>query len=298
MQVNYSIKDLSQLTRIKPHTLRIWEQRYGMLKPERSDTNIRQYTKDDLKYLLNVSQLYDNGHKISHIAKLSKEELCLEVKKMSGQNLSFGSQIQNLIVCMLEMDEERFENQLSSFVYSNGLEETMEKLIFPFLQQVGILWMTNTVNPAQEHFITNLIRKKLFVAIDGLCSAIRPEGKKFLLFLPEGELHEIGLLFTYYMLRARGHKVIYLGQSLPLGDLEAVQIHQKADVAISIITSNPSAENVEPYLHKLSKALSGIPVWVTGFQVLYQKINLPPHFQLISNPEGLKTMLSEAKFSA
>lgn len=291
MQATFSIKDLSQLTRIKPHTLRIWEQRYGIMKPERSDSNIRKYNGEDLKYLLNVSLLYDNGFKISNIAKLSLEELSNEVRNLSTRPLSFPSQIQNLVIAMLELDEVRFENQLSSFVLANGLEETMKNLVFPFLQQVGTLWLTNTINPAQEHFITNLIRKKLFVAIDGICKTPDKDSKKFILFLPDGELHEIGLLFCYYMIKNRGHKVIYLGQSLPLSDLEIIQKQHKADIIMTIITSTPCLEDVPPYLLKLKKASGNAAVFLSGFQVVHQPLEVPSGFKIVNNPDHMIELL-------
>lgn len=293
MDYSYSIKELSQLTRIKPHTLRIWEQRYGIMKPERSQTNIRRYNDEDLKYLLNVSVLYDNGFKISHIAKLSQTELSNEVRKLSQQNLNQASQIQSLVIAMLELDEDRFEQQINAYIISNGLEVAMKTLVFPFLQQVGTLWMTNTINPAQEHFITNLIRKKLFVAIDGICNTPPLSSKKFILFLPEGELHEISLLFCYFMLKSRGHKVIYLGQSLPLPDLGVVQQMQQADFVITIITSNPTGEDVEPYLKKMKTQVGNAQVWLSGFQVLCQPIAFPEGFQLMRNPDEMQALLAD-----
>lgn len=291
MQESFSIKELSQLSRIKPHTLRIWEQRYGIMKPKRSDSNIRKYTGQDLKYLLNVSLLYDNGFKISNIAKLSEEELNCEVQNLSSKTLSFSSQIQNLVIAMLELNEERFENQLSTFILSNGLVETMKSLVFPFLQQVGTLWLTNSINPAQEHFITNLIRKKLFVAIDGICKTPAKDQKKFILFLPEGELHEIGLLFCYFMVKSRGHKVVYLGQSLPLSDLETIQNQQTADFIITIITSTPCGEDVKPYVQKLKRAVGNATVFLSGFQILDQSLDLPKGFKRVLNPDHLNELL-------
>lgn len=291
MNVSYSIKDLAQITRIKPHTLRIWEQRYGIMRPERTETNIRQYNQSDLKYLLNVSLLYDNGFKISKIAKLTEAELNEQVKKVSDHCLSFPSQIQNLVVAMLELDEDRFDKQISSFVFSYGLEETMKSLIFPFLGQVGILWITNTINPSQEHFITNLIRQKLYVAIDGICQKPKPGHKTILLFLPEGELHEIGLLFCNYLVKSKGHKVIYLGQSLPLTDISSAKNQQNTDLAISIITSCPSQEDVNPYLQKLKKVMGETPVWLSGYQVTAQQIECPNGFIIMQNLDSMISLL-------
>lgn len=283
MAGTYSIKDLSQLTRIKPHTLRIWEQRYQMMKPERSCTNIRQYSQEDLKYLLNVSLLYDNGFKISNIAKLSATQLNEEVKLVSEKASAFPSQIRAMVIAMIEMDEEKFEKLFSNQVLSHGLEATMVNIVFPFLQHIGILWVTSTINPAQEHFISNLIRQKLVVAIDGLSNQPKKDHKKFILFLPEGELHEIGLLFSAFLVKARGHKVIYLGQSLPLADLVAVQHHTQSDVLLTIITSSPYREEVGTYLSKLVSAIPDTKIWISGQQIVSQALNCPPCISFVPN---------------
>jgi DNA-binding transcriptional MerR regulator len=168
------------------------------MNPERTEINTRLYCQEDLKYLLNVVLLYHNGHKISTIAKLGKEELSEKVKLFSAENQQFPTQIQALVVAMLDLDEARFEKQLNSNILSFGLEDTIIQIVYPFLAHIGILWQTNSVNPSQEQFITNLIRQKLIVAIDGIPPELkRPDGKIFMLYLPEGELHEISLLFAW-----------------------------------------------------------------------------------------------------
>lgn len=293
MTSSYSIKDLSQLSRIKPHTLRVWEQRYGILKPERTESNIRRYSQEELKYLLNVAILYENGFKISRIANLSQEQLSQEVRSLAIATVPYPSHVQNLVLSMLEMDEDRFNRQLTTHVMAFGMEETITQIIYPFLHQIGILWHTNTINPAQEHFITHLIRQKLMVAIDGLGNdRLRDDHQRIMLFLPEGELHEIGLLFANYLVRHSGHKCIYLGQSLPLGDLAEIQKERKADIILTIITATPCLEDVQPYLNKLKKAVPDTPVWLSGFQVLSQQLELPPLFELVRDTTDLKNKLS------
>lgn len=164
---NYSIKDLEHLSGIKAHTLRIWEQRYGLINPKRTDTNIRYYDQDDLKLVLNVSLLKDNGFKISKIAEMSKKELQEVVVEVSDKTTSFVDQIYGLTLAMIDLDEQRFEKIISSSTLKVGFERTMLNIIYPFLSKIGIMWLTDAVNPAQEHFITNLIRQKVIVAIDG-----------------------------------------------------------------------------------------------------------------------------------
>jgi DNA-binding transcriptional MerR regulator len=295
MNHTFTIKDLSQLSRIKPHTLRIWEQRYGILKPNRSESNIRQYSQEELKYLLNISILYENGLKISNIAKLSQTELTDEVKKLAACEMQYPSHVQGLVVAMLELDEDRFNRQLTNNILSVGMEETITQIIYPFLKHIGVLWQTNTINPAQEHFITNLIRQKLIVAIDGISDQrLRPDHKKIILFLPEGELHEISLLFANYMVKLLGHKSVYLGQSLPLTDLAEIQSVQKADVVFTIITSTPCLEDVGPYLFRLKEAVGeASTVWVTGYQVLSQEIELPNNLVVIKDTDEMRKLLSE-----
>lgn len=293
MNTTFTIRDLSQLTRIKPHTLRIWEQRYGLLRPQRTDTNIRYYSQEELKFLLNVAILYENGVKISRIASLPLDEMRSEVKQLTIGKIQYFSHIQGLVLAMLDLDEDAFYRQLNSNIMAFGMEETISKIIFPFLQHIGILWQTNTINPAQEHFITYLIRQKLTVAIDEASAApLRENHKKIILFLPEGELHEISLLYTCYLLKKLNHKVIYLGQSMPLHDLDAVQQIHSADYLFTIITSTPCLEDVQPYLEKLAEIRGNAEVILAGYQVVSQTINLPKGMRILSTPDEIRTVFA------
>jgi MerR family transcriptional regulator, light-induced transcriptional regulator len=184
----YSIKDLEQLSGIKAHTLRIWEQRYDILKPDRTDTNIRTYDDQDLKLVLNISLLKDHGHKISEISKMSAEELSKEVLLISNKQLNYPDQIHALTISMLDLDEERFEKIISTNTLQFGFENMMINIIYPFLNRIGTLWITGSIGPAQEHFISNLIRQKLIVAIDGQLPSLRPGAKKYLLYLPQDKI--------------------------------------------------------------------------------------------------------------
>ncbi len=216
---HYSIKDLEKLSGIKAHTLRIWEKRYQIVKPSRTDTNIRYYCDDDLKRILNISILNRHGLKISRIAGMTDAQLSEQVMHLAQATGDHESQIEQLTIAMIEMDEERFEKTLSKSIMTVGFEETVLTIIYPFFDKVGMLWQTGSINPAQEHFVSNLIRQKLLVAIDSQNYPHNPESRRFLLFLPEGELHELGLLFFHYILKKHGHQVIYLGQSVPFADL-------------------------------------------------------------------------------
>jgi len=291
---SYTIKDLSQITRIKAHTLRIWEQRYGIINPKRTEINTRVYCQEELKYLLNVVILYNEGQKISNIAKLSKDQLSDKVKHLSEESLEFPTQIQALVVAMLELDEDRFERQLNKNILSFGLEETIVSIVYPFLKHIGVLWQTNSVNPAQEHFITNLVRQKLISAIDGIPLGITEKNaRKFMLYLPEGELHEIGLLFAWYVLKRNGQKVIYLGQSLPISDLKIVDEAHKPDVILTVITSAPCQEDVQPYLDSLKQLFPDTKVWLSGFQIVSQELKIPNNFSVVMDPNAIKKMVKE-----
>jgi len=287
----YSIKDLEQLSGIKAHTLRIWEQRYNLLQPKRTDTNIRFYDDDDLKLILNVALLNENGVKISKIASMAPNELREEVMRLTERSLTHDDQIHALTICMIEMDEERFDKILSTNILKLGFEQTMLNIIYPFMSKIGLLWQTGAINPAHEHFISNLVRQKLIVAIDGQIT--QSEGKKFLLFLPEGELHEISLLFASYLIKSKGHKVIYLGQSTPNDDLLSVfKLHQP-DYLLTVITTSPSSEYVQDYVTALSERFTRAQILVTGYQVIGQDLTFPENVRQMSYIRDIKDLLEE-----
>jgi len=284
---NYSIKDLEQLSDIKAHTLRIWEQRYNIITPKRTDTNIRTYDDQDLKLVLNISLLKDHGYKISEISKLSVEEMYREVIKISDKQLNYPDQIHALTISMIDLDEERFEKIVSTNILQFGFENTMIHIVYPFLSRIGTLWVTGSIGPAQEHFITNLIRQKIIVAIDGQVSKQRPNGKKYMLFLPEGELHEISLLFANYIIRARYNKVIYLGQSLPFNELVFAYNVHRPDYIFTAITSVPSNNEVQPYVDRMAKSFPESHMLFTGYQIVGQDINMPENATVINQIEDL-----------
>ncbi|WP_138995069.1 MerR family transcriptional regulator [Larkinella sp. C7] len=284
---NYSIKDLEQLSGIKAHTLRIWEQRYNIISPKRTDTNIRTYDDLDLKLVLNISLLKDHGFKISEISKMSLSEMTSEVMTISDRKLNYPDQIHALTISMIDLDEDRFEKIISTNILQFGFENTMIHIIYPFLSRIGTLWVTGSIGPAQEHFMSNLIRQKIIVAIDGQVNKQRPAAKKYLLFLPEGELHEIGLLFANYVIRARNNKVVYLGQSLPFRELEFAYNLHKPDYIFASITSSPSNHEVQPYVDKLANAFPDAHLLFTGYQVVGQDIRTPPNTTIVNNAEDL-----------
>lgn len=277
----YSIKDLEHLSGIKAHTLRIWEQRYSIITPKRTDTNIRLYDDVDLKLVLNISLLKDHGFKISEIAKMSAHDINQEIMAITEKKLNYPDQIQALTVSMIDLDEDRFEKIISTNILQQGFEQTMINIIYPFLTKIGMLWQTGAINPAQEHFISNLIRQKLIVAIDGQLPTRKDNSKKYMLYLPEGELHELSLLFANYILRARQNRVVYLGQSLPFQDLHAAYQVHKPDYIFTIITSVPSQQDVQPYIDKLACKFKDTQILITGYQAVSQDIVIPDNVTII-----------------
>ena len=289
----YSIKDLEQLSGIKAHTLRIWEQRYDILSPDRTDTNIRTYDDNDLKLVLNIALLKDHGYKISEISKMSPDELSKEVLLISDKQLNYPDQIHALTISMLDLDEERFEKIISTNTLQFGFENMMINIIYPFLSRIGTLWITGSIGPAQEHFISNLIRQKLIVAIDGQLPSLRNGAKKYLLYLPEGEMHEISLLFANYIIRSRQNKVIYLGQSLPFSELGFAHGMHKPDFIFSVITSVPGQNEIQRYVYKLAKEFPDSKILLTGYQVVGQDIDCPDNVEIITQIKYLMDIASE-----
>ena len=264
----YSIRDLEKISGIKAHTLRVWEQRYSVLSPKRTKTNIRYYDEDDLRLLLSISMLNSHGIKISKIAKMNHEEVHDRCKELFEVSEEYETQINALTLSMIDMDEDRFEKIISNNTLRYGFEDTMVKIISPFFERVGILWQTGTIRPAQEHFISNLVRQKIIVAIDAQVVPRGVEVPRYLLFLPEYETHELGLLFASYLLRSRGNRVIYLGSSLPEEDLDSVYETYEPHYLFTILTMNPPKETCTEFLNRLSKKFAGSKILATGQSAL------------------------------
>lgn len=287
----YSIKDLERLTNVKAHTLRIWEKRYGIVDPNRSDSNIRSYTDEDLKKLLNVSILNRHGIKISKIANMSVQELNQKIMEVIRPESDYLSQIESLVVSMIELNEERFEKILNQSIIKIGFEESLYHIIYPFFEKIGILWQTGTINPAQEHFISNLIRMKLFVAIDSLPNVFNPQAKKIVLFLPEWELHEIGLLTYYYLAKKHGFKVYYLGQNVPLYDLFAVSSTIQPDIIATYFVSAVNMDELKEYIEEITTHYHQQYLLISGIQAAGIQFALPENSRRISSAMDFKRML-------
>jgi DNA-binding transcriptional MerR regulator len=284
----YSIKDVEKLTGIKAHTIRAWEQRYDILTPKRTDTNIRYYQDDDLKVLINIALLNKNGIKISKIAQMSEEEIAENVALYSEVSGAYHAQVDALTLSMMELDELKFDRIMSANTQQIGFERTMLEVIFPFLDKLSLLWLTGSINPVQENFISYLIRQKIIVAIDELPIAPKETGKQFMIYLPEGEKQELSLLFMLYLLKSRKLPTIYLGQGITVDDLEdAYRIH-KPDYIFTLITETFARESVQLYLNRLQHVLPGVRILVSGYQVIAQQIESQGNIEAL---EGLAEVL-------
>lgn len=271
---SYSIKDLEELSGIKAHTIRIWEKRYSIIVPERTSTNIRLYSDDDLKKLLNISILNRHGLKISHLARLNQNELNEKVIHILRETSDTDIQIENLIISMIELDEWKFDKILSNSIIKIGFEETLVQLMHPFFEKIGLLWQTGSINPAQEHFISNLLRQKLIVAIDGQAPVSRDRKISFILFLHENELHELGLLFYSYLLKKNGIKVIYLGQMVPFEDLKIIIRIHKSEYFLTSFTTGISEKALKEYLQRIAGTFPDKTIFYTGYQTAKIRENL------------------------
>lgn len=294
----YSIKDLEKISGIKAHTIRMWERRYGLIEPQRTETNIRFYSDCDLKRLLNVSILNHNGIKISHIAGLSDAEIKNRVLDLSIDGRSSSVQIESLMVAMLELDETKFLNGLSSSIIKLGFEVSVETVLFPFLERIGVLWQAGTINPAQEHFISNLIRQKLFVAIDNEMQSPVQNGPRIIMFLSEHEQHEIGLLFYNLLARKEGMNVVYLGAGVPLEDLSLVHRLRPADVFMTSFITAMDKQEMEDLLREYHKRFPDIPFYLSGLQMELLQPELPEGFTVVNKVRVFKERLRLLKYEA
>jgi MerR family transcriptional regulator, light-induced transcriptional regulator len=291
---NYSIKELEKLSGIKAHTIRIWEKRYQIVAPQRTDTNIRYYSDDDLKKIINISLLNNNGVKISKIADLTSDQLVDKVNEMGAARSSVDIHIDQLIVAMIDLEEENFEKVLASLILRYNFEKTITEIVYPFLEKIGVLWQTGNITPAQEHFISNLIRQKIIVAIDSL--PLAPKNRpKVLLFLHEEELHELGLLFYCYLVKKAGFRTYYFGQMVPYKDVVSICETHKPKVLITSITSSQPPQVLQAYFSKLCTEQPNCKVFVSGPVLKTMALRIPANLHLFSNATELNRLLRGLK---
>ncbi len=288
----YTIKDLEALTNIKAHTLRIWEQRYNIVVPERTEGNTRRYTDQQLKKIMNVAFLNQHGVKISHIAKMDDRELNEKVKKFS-ETIAFKENVlvNELIEAIIKQDEDVIGSIFSQSMSAMGLERFMDTIIYKVFEKVGLLWQTGTIDITHEHFFSNIVRLKLIVAIEQL-----PKPQKenvFVLFLPNNEMHELGLLYYNYILRLQGFHVVYLGQTLPIEDLRHYNYIRRFQNLLTVVTSFISEKDLQKLVLSLRQTFQDVNVYLTGLQFKDKTIALPSNTFLFRNASELKELIKK-----
>jgi DNA-binding transcriptional MerR regulator len=284
----FSIRDIENLSGIKAHTLRVWEQRYGLIMPGRKESRHREYTNDDLKQILRVAYLYHQGYKISKIARMSPEEintLSLEY----NQHSSFEVFVNQFIEAALDFDEDGFEKVFDALILHLGFEKAFIHVVYPFLNKLGMLWMTGNVLPAQEHFSSNLIRKRIILAIDGLTTATVEKQALMLLFTPSGEFHEIPLLISHYLLKKNGYRIAYLGINTSMDDLKTFSSSNPDFTLFFHLLTNFTDKEPDAYIKMLVDAFPGKKIIASG-QLFQKKADLPGDVMIIQSFKELSAL--------
>lgn len=287
----FSIKDIENLTGIKAHTLRIWEQRYGILQPKRTPTNIRYYDADDLKLALRVALLNNFGYKISRIHQMNDSEMNSLIGKINDQEFRLQVLSNDMLEATLDMDTERFEQIINSNVRRYGFEHVVEQLIFLFLEKIGIMWMTDRLAPAQEHLVSNILYRKLALAIESLPPKEPDAAPAILLFLPEGEIHDLGLMYVFYLLRKFGKNPIYLGPNSPLKEVQQVYNAKKPEYLYAHLTSVAEEFDGNRYLVKLSQAFPDARILISGSMLSRRHYNTFDNIKYLYNLKEVKETL-------
>lgn len=249
----FSIKDLENLSGIKAHTIRIWEKRYNVLQPMRSDTNIRNYDLQSLQKLLNVVLLNDYGYKISRIAEHSSEKIELLVREIISEKSTKNHAINAFKMAMINFDQALFFNTYNSLLSEKSFRDVFYEVVIPLMQEIGLLWQAGTITPAQEHFITFLIKQKLLLNTEKL-QILEPTktDKIFVLYLPENEIHELGLMYLNYEILLNGYKTIYLGESVPVDSLKDMKKYFDNIVYVSYLTVEPTRDAINSYIEEIT----------------------------------------------
>lgn len=293
---SFSIRDMENLSGIKAHTIRIWEKRYNLFSPERTSTNIRYYSLQSLQKLLNVTLLYNNGYKISKIAKLDESHIPIIVREIVANNSEKNHAINAFKLAMINFDQTLFLNTYSSLLSERSFRDIFNEVFIPLLNELGLLWQTDTISPSHEHFITHLIKQKIYINTEKL-QLVEPtkKDKVFALFLPENEIHEIGLLYLNYEITLRGYKSIYLGQTMPIESLVDLLKYYDNIHFVSYFTVSPTKDELDAYFEKFAKTLNlsgSSKLWVLGHQIQYITENkLSSSVQTFNSIEHLISIL-------
>ncbi len=276
----FSIKDLENLTGIKAHTIRIWEKRYNLLEPERTDTNIRYYDLESLQMLLNVTYLNDNGYKISKIALMSREEKADKVRTLATKNGSDNHALNLMKLSMLNFDQALFYGTYNNLAKEKSFKEIFYQIFIPLMTEIGLLWQTDTITPAHEHFISTLIRQKISTNTEIYQSKNQKQAHStFVLFLPDNEIHELGLMYLNLEIISNGHQSILLGPSVPINSLVDILTHYENITFISYFTVKPEQEHIMEYLKEFEEKVLISPnfqFWILGRMIEYIDVKKIP----------------------
>jgi DNA-binding transcriptional MerR regulator len=286
----YSIKDLEYLSGIKAHTIRIWEKRYHLLSPNRSETNIRTYTDDDVRKILNVAMLIKNGYKISIIASFEADKLQSEVLRINRNLTDPEKNVDQLLFHTVNLDTFGFEVLLDKIIVEFGFSKTIQQVVFPLFERIGVLWQAGSIFAAHEHFVSNLIRNRLIREIGNRVS--NESAKSVLFFLRENEWHEMGLLFFNFLAAEAGFHCVYLGQSLPFSDLANLLINTRFDYICTSFINAIEKPELEQYLANLSLVFNSDKILVAGRQIVIHKPKLPSNIVVIKTPNDFIRRIS------
>ncbi|WP_162126061.1 MerR family transcriptional regulator [Flavobacterium phycosphaerae] len=291
----FSIKDLENLTGIKAHTIRIWEKRYNVLEPMRTETNIRLYDVTNLQKLLNITLLHNHGYKISNISKLSKERIPELVNEIISEKSVKHHAISSFKMAMMNFDQTLFFSTYNRLLSERSFREVFYDVFIPLIQEVGMLWQADTITPAHEHFISHLIKQKLLTNTEEVQS-VSPskEDKVFVLYLPMNEIHELGLMFLNYEILNHGYKTIYLGESVPLDSLKDLKKYFDNIIFVCYMTVEPNKSEVNDYIKKAKKEIleESSSLWAIGRATeSIEKEQLDEKFSIFNSIKGLVDFL-------
>ena len=276
---SFSIKNLEHLSGIKAHTIRIWEKRYNLFEPERTNTNIRLYNLENLQKLLNVTLLYNNGYKISKIALLSSQEITENVHRLTINKNADDWSIGLFKLAMINFDQRLFTKTFNDLLEQFSFSEVFKNVFVPLMNELGVLWQTNSISPSHEHFITSLVKQKIHAMCEDLQQkSTRRTDRKFVLFLPDNEIHELGLLYLQYEVLNNGFQCVFLGQSVPIESLNNLVDIGEPITFITYFTIEPTQDKIKTYLETFnSEIIENIDceLWVLGYQVQFMSDEMP-----------------------
>ena len=276
---SFSIKNLEHLSGIKAHTIRIWEKRYNLFEPERTDTNIRLYNLENLQKLLNVTLLYNNGYKISKIASFSSQEITENVHKLTINKNADDWSIGLFKLAMINFDQRLFTKTFNDLLEQFSFSEVFKNVFVPLMNELGVLWQTNSISPSHEHFITSLVKQKIHAICEDLQQkSTRRTDRRFVLFLPDNEIHELGLLYLQYEVLNNGFQCVFLGQSVPIESLNNLVDIGEPITFITYFTIEPTQDKIKAYLNTFkSEIIENIDseLWILGYQVQFMSDEMP-----------------------